>query len=139
MQSQLTALQPALPDPADVPDGGPWLVSVDDGEPAPAFKADGPGWIVYWERGNALPVGSERITLVARLTAERPARAIDRPEDLDALPAMSVVVERDGAAWQKRPFGPWDFRDWQSPADGLLARFGPVTVAYTPEEPTDDE
>ena len=57
-----------LPDPADVPEGQAWAVSIDDMEETAGFKASGFGWICYRELGGTTKViPSDRITLVSRL------------------------------------------------------------------------
>lgn len=96
-----------LPDPADVPEGQAWAVSIDDMEETAGFKASGFGWICYRELGGTTKaIPSDRITLVSRLV---PApRVITNPGDLDQAKrgtvirdAAGVVCERDGMgdAW----------------------------------------
>lgn len=78
------------PDPADVPEGQAWAVSIDDMEETAGFKASVFGWICYRELGGTTKaIPSDRITLVSRLV---PApRQITTRGELNALPEGTVI------------------------------------------------
>ena len=119
----------SLPDPADVPEGQAWVVSIDDMEETAGFKASGFGWICYRELGGTTKViPSDRITLVSRLV---PApRVITNPDELDTLADGSVVHTRNGDLWKKDSDGMWTYL---RPEDAITQRLGPVTVLWEAE------
>ncbi|MGV9818401.1 hypothetical protein [Nocardia xishanensis] len=73
-----------------------------------------------------------------------PARRIETPTDLDALPGRAIVVGRNGEAWQltSHDVFPRPGANWGSPylisdrlsSRQLLDHVGPVTVLYIPTE-----
>ena len=118
-----------IPDPADVPEGQAWVVSIDDMEETAGFKASGFGWICYRELGGTTKaIPSDRITLVSRLV---PApRVITNPDELDTLADGSVVHTRNGDLWKKDSDGMWTYL---RPEDAITQRLGPVTVLWEAE------
>lgn len=67
-------------------------------------------------------------------SAENTRRVIDRSEDLDALPAKSVVLDQFDDVWQKDSDGDFQTAGGWLPSEKLINLRGPVTVIYTPEE-----
>ena len=122
-----------LPDPADVPEGQAWVVSIDDMEETAGFKASGFGWICYRELGGTTKaIPSDRITLVSRLV---PApRQITTREILDEAPRRTVIRDKDGVVCERASLGD----GWYSPestTDQTDYIKYPATVLWTPEVP----
>lgn len=124
-------LSGSLPDPADVPEGQAWAVSIDDMEETAGFKASGFGWICYRELGGTTKaIPSDRITLVSRLV---PApRQITTREILDEAPRRMVIRDKDGVVCERASLGD----GWYSPestTDQTDYIKYPATVLWTPE------
>jgi hypothetical protein len=68
---------------------------------------------------------------IDKLEAEKP-RVVTTPEELDALPVGSVVLERVGYAWQRMDSGDWV--SWLNPGENsrwlVEGRRGPFTVLH---------
>jgi hypothetical protein len=121
------------PDPADVPEGQAWAVSIDDMEETAGFKASVFGWICYRELGGTTKaIPSDRITLVSRLV---PApRQITTREILDEAPRRTVIRDKDGVVCERASLGD----GWYSPestTDQTDYIKYPATVLWTPEVP----
>ncbi|WP_312981016.1 hypothetical protein [Corynebacterium sp.] len=128
------SLPVALSDPADVPEGEPWLIHR-RGQLIPAIstsKGDVNRWMTF-SLGVACSLKNESINLVSRLVPDT-RRTIDRPEDLDKLPEGSVVLDEDGFPIYKmtRPF----WRSYQEApelnAAAVISTYGSVTVIHEP-------
>ncbi|MGO1991992.1 MAG: hypothetical protein ACTH2Y_09215 [Corynebacterium sp.] len=124
----------ALPDPADVPSEEMWLIRTKKDQLMAGVRNPNGDWSVLAHNGFAreCELDDEDVTLVSRLVPDV-RRVIDRPEDLDALPAQSIVLDVGGDAWQKDFEG--DFQtvgSWRS-SDVLIDTYGPVTVIHEPE------
>ena len=122
----------ALPDPADVPEGQAWVVSIDDMEETVGFKSIGFGWICFRELGGTTKmIPSDRITLVSRLVPAQ--RVITNPDELDRLAEGTIVRDKDGDAW-RRTCDEWTTTaDYGRFASWAVSRSGPVTVLWEPE------
>ena len=59
------------------------------------------------------------------------ARVITTAEELEALPERSVVLDRDGDAFQRRG-GLWCSYETSRLGSRKLAKFRPITVLWTP-------
>lgn len=123
-----------LPDPADVPEGEPWLmeggwfgVRVRTGD---VFE-----WKVINARtGEQDAYQGAAIGLVSRLVPDT-RRTVTTSDELDKLPRLTIVTDSGGDAWQRRPGGWGPAHCAYSPkgSDNLMADYGPMTVVYTPE------
>lgn len=122
-----------LPDPADVPQDEPWIVSysnvthigvrTEENRTFPWRIIDG---------DDTDQVHDRVITLVARLVPDV-RRVIDRPEDLDKLPLTSVVLDTEGCPWTRQGDGKWRFgNNTQTSSDLLRYMTTSVTVIHEP-------
>ena len=120
-----------LPDPADVPEGQAWVVSIDDMEETAGFKASGFGWICYRELGGTTKaIPSDRITLVSRLVSA--PRTITTREELDALPRRTVIRDKDGVVCERASIGAgWYTTETTSDQTAFITL--PATVLWAPE------
>ncbi|MBZ2197253.1 hypothetical protein [Occultella gossypii] len=96
-----------------------------------ALRGDPPP-LVSWSHHDAPELAADAEAEVERLTA----RTVTTAAELDALPVGSVVLDRDGDAWQKGAIG----RGWSctvqvlnshdQPSHSVAAILGPLTVAH---------
>ncbi|MGP9760930.1 hypothetical protein [Corynebacterium sp. AOP12-C2-36] len=127
----------ALPDPADVPKGEPWLVTVSGAQGIGFRHGDTMyAWGVAYEDGIDGEDDSS-ITLVSRLVPDV-RRVIDRPEDLDKLPVGSIVIDMQGDAWQVDEGAQWNPAMYSQQTDkensqSMVAGHLTVTVIHEPE------
>lgn len=123
-----------LTNPADVPKGELWEVTVGD-LPAAGYRdsTECYPWSVIFadDEGTNDDYTDDAITLVSRLVRET-RRVIDRPEDLDALPVGSIVIDKNGNPWKKLHDGLLEGIVMVTNSEGVLNRVGPVTVIYEP-------
>jgi hypothetical protein len=54
-------------------------------------------------------------------------------EALEALPDLTVVIDKHGDVSQKRGSGEWCTYESAPMTSRRLAKYGPVTVLYTPQ------
>jgi len=69
----------------------------------------------------------------------RKPRTIATAEELDALPDRSVILDRDGDAWQRMGSSGWTcavraLNTSEQPSGSLACVLGPATVLHAPEE-----
>jgi hypothetical protein len=128
-----TASAPALPDPDDVPEGEAWRVKALGRKCVGVRNNLDPNypWTVISDDLSAEQYRDAGVTLVARLVPET-RRVIDRPEDLDALPVGSIVLDKSGRPWCRIKDGYWAFGLDRYKADYMLHFSGPVTVIHEP-------
>ena len=124
-----------LPDPADVPEGEAWAVVGPHG-PAIGYRVSyecPQPWSIVTPFETGDDVSDTDITLVARLVPDT-RRVIGTVEGLDALPAGSVVLDKDGDAWQRWDDGMWSGAVGISRStEMLIGHYGPVAALYVPE------
>lgn len=122
----------ALSDPADVPRDEVWEIEINSVRAVALRNGYFPElpWVDVYTR-TAWPESA--VTLVARLVPDV-RRVIDRPEEMDALPVGSVVLDLSSHAWEKYPDDEWYSTELD---DGFssrrLIRIGSVTVIHEPE------
>lgn len=126
---------PALPDPADVPEGELWAVTVGD-LPAAGYRdsTERFPWSVIFadDEGVNDDYTDSAVTLVSRLVPDT-RRVVDQPEVLDALPVGSIVLDEDGDPWKKLYNEKWWGGGDTFTAEALARSRGPVTVIHEPE------
>jgi hypothetical protein len=117
----------------DVPEYKMWLIDTDDNKGLTGVRDEHGRWSVMSVYGYAreCALEDEQVTPVARLVPDT-RRVIDKAEDLDSMPVMSVVLA-DGKPAVKHVRDRWWIGGVYASASDLVTYYGTVSVLHVPE------